>query len=139
MLNTLRKQNIHMPIIMVTAKNEGDDKVLGLEAGADDYLKKSFQLKALLAGIRSLSIRNILNYQEDLLAFGNVVLACNELQLVMPINQLVLSPKEMKLMDIFLSQSEVILSKETIFNKIWGFDLDGEEKCVIKCCGSIWC
>ena len=127
LLKTLRKQNIRTPIIMLTAKSEVDDKVLGLDAGADDYLTKPFQMKELLARIRSLSRRKDLDYQEDQLAFGNVVLARNELQLATKTNQVVLSPKEMKLMELFLSRPKVILSKETIINKIWGFDPDVEE------------
>lgn len=127
LLKTLRKQNIRTPIIMLTAKSEVDDKVLGLDAGADDYLTKPFQMKELLARIRSLSRRKDLDYQEDQLAFGNVVLARNELQLATTTNQVVLSPKEMKLMELFLSRPKVILSKETIINKIWSFDPDVEE------------
>lgn len=127
LLKTLRKQNIRTPIIMLTAKSEVDDKVLGLDAGADDYLTKPFQMKELLARIRSLSRRKDLDYQEDQLAFGNVVLARNELQLATTTNQVVLSPKEMKLMELFLSRPKVILSKETIINKLWGFDPDVEE------------
>ncbi|MGQ4242393.1 response regulator transcription factor [Enterococcus casseliflavus] len=127
LLKTLRKQNIRTPIIMLTAKSEVDDKVLGLDAGADDYLRKPFQMKELLARIRSLSRRKDLDYQEDQLAFGNVVLARNELQLTTTTNQVVLSPKEMKLMELFLARPKVILSKETIINKIWGFDPDVEE------------
>jgi len=127
LLKTLRKQNIRTPIIMLTAKSEVDGKVLGLDAGADDYLTKPFQMKELLARIRSLSRRKDLDYQEDQLAFGNVVLARNELQLATTTNQVVLSPKEMKLMELFLSRPKVILSKETIINKIWGFDPDVEE------------
>lgn len=127
LLKTLRKQNIRTPIIMLTAKSEVDDKVLGLDAGADDYLTKPFQMKELLARIRSLSRRKDLDYQEDQLAFGNVVLARNELQLATTTNQVMLSPKEMKLMELFLSRPKVILSKETIINKIWGFDPDVEE------------
>lgn len=127
LLKTLRKQNIRTPIIMLTAKSEVDDKVLGLDAGADDYLTKPFQMKELLARIRSLSRRKDLDYQEDQLAFGNVVLTRNELQLATTTNQVVLSPKEMKLMELFLSRPKVILSKETIINKIWGFDPDVEE------------
>jgi len=127
LLKTLRKQNIRTPIIMLTAKSEVDDKVLGLDAGADDYLTKPFQMKELLARIRSLSRRKDLDYQEDQLAFGNVVLARNELQLATTTNQVVLSPKEIKLMELFLSRPKVILSKETIINKIWGFDPDVEE------------
>lgn len=127
LLKTLRKQNIRTPIIMLTAKSEVDDKVLGLDAGADDYLTKPFQMKELLARIRSLSRRKDLDYQEDQLAFGNVVLARNELQLATKTNQVVLSPKEMKLMELFLARPKVILSKETIINKIWGFDPDVEE------------
>ncbi|ATF71669.1 response regulator transcription factor [Enterococcus sp. FDAARGOS_375] len=127
LLKTLRKQNIRTPIIMLTAKSEVDDKVLGLDAGADDYLTKPFQMKELLARIRSLGRRKDLDYQEDQLAFGNVVLARNELQLATKTNQVVLSPKEMKLMELFLARPKVILSKGTIINKIWGFDPDVEE------------
>ena len=127
LLKTLRKQNIRTPIIMLTAKSEVDDKVLGLDAGADDYLTKPFQMKELLARIRSLSRRKDLDYQEGQLAFGNVVLARNELQLATTTNQVVLSPKEMKLMELFLARPKVILSKESIINKIWGFDPDVEE------------
>lgn len=127
LLKTLRKQNIRTPIIMLTAKSEVDDKVLGLDAGADDYLTKPFQMKELLARIRSLSRRKDLDYQEDQLAFGSVVLDRNARQLATTTNQVVLSPKEMKLMELFLSRPKVILSKETIINKIWGFDPDVEE------------
>lgn len=126
-LKELRKKNIRTPIIMLTAKSEIDDKVLGLESGADDYLSKPFQMKELLARIQSLSRRKTLLYQNEQLRFGNLTLNKNEHLLFTSKKEMSVSPKEMQLMEMFLSRPKVILSKETIIRKIWGFDPNVEE------------
>lgn len=123
----LRKQNIKTPIIMLTAKSGIDDKVLGLESGADDYLTKPFQMKELFARIQSLSRRKALIYQDEQLSFGNLTLNKNEHLLFTSKKEAPVSPKEMQLMEMFLSRPKIILSKETIIRKIWGFDPEVEE------------
>ena len=126
-LKSIRKQKLNTPIIMLTAKGEVEDKVQGLDNGADDYLTKPFHTDELLARIRSLTRRNIDTYQPDGLTFSDITFDEKSLVLTCRLQQQILSPKESQLLELFLRNPHTVLSKETILVKLWGYDSDAEE------------
>lgn len=122
-----RKNGIKTPIIMLTAKSELDDKVTGLDCGADDYLTKPFMTKELLARIRALLRRNG-NATDNSLSYGDISLDKNTATLSCTTNgQTVrLSEKEYRLLEYFLVNGGQILTREQLALKIWGFESDTE-------------
>ena len=121
-----RKAGIKTPILMLTAKSELDDKVEGLDSGADDYLTKPFMTKELLARLRALGRRNIqsndgsLTYEDLTLDVKNAVLKCESGQSVR------LSEKELHILEYLIANQGHVLGREQIALKIWGFDSDSE-------------
>ena len=129
-LKELRNLKIDTKIILLTAKNTIDDKLEGFNTGADDYLTKPFHIEELIARINVLLKRNGPNYQ--FLTLGNIKLNTNDLKLT---NQetnhsIDIIGKEFQLLKMLLENQKLILSKETIFNKIWGFDSESDLNCV---------
>lgn len=124
---TARVKGIHTPIIMLTARSELDDKIAGLDSGADDYLTKPFMSKELLARIRALLRRNN-NAVDSVLEFGDISLDMNTAMLCCTTNSqsVRLSEKEYKLLEYMISNSKQILSREQLALKIWGYDNDAE-------------
>lgn len=122
-----RRKGIKTPIIMLTAKSELDDKVTGLDCGADDYLTKPFMTKELLARIRALLRRNG-NTADGALRFGDIsldkntaALSCTETG-----QNVRLSEKEYRLLEYFLVNSGQILTREQLALKIWGYESEAE-------------
>ena len=126
----IRKRRIKVPILMLTAKNDIDDKVRGLDNGADDYLTKPFEIKELLARLRALQRRNnISNIDESgNLVVEDLILNHNNSMLSSTIsNQEVrLSEKEFYIIEYFMSNYGQILTREQITVKIWGYDNEAE-------------
>lgn len=124
---TVRSKGITTPILMLTAKTELDDKVIGLDSGADDYLTKPFMTKELLARIRALG-RRALGTTDGVLACGDIVLETNTFSLFCPAsNQRVrLSEKEYRILEYMIANQGQILTREQLALKIWGFDSDAE-------------
>ncbi|MCD8150903.1 MAG: response regulator transcription factor [Clostridiales bacterium] len=122
-----RKAGIRTPILMLTAKSELDDKVLGLDAGADDYLTKPFQPRELLARVRALCRRS-LPLVDDKLQAGDLALDTGTLTLhCIPTGQSVhLSEKECHVLEYLISNQNRILSKEQLAMKIWGYENEAE-------------
>lgn len=119
----LRESNIKTPIIMLTAKSGINDKVEGLDAGADDYLAKPFSLDELLARIRALLRRPNIILNEELLV-GNLSLNTNTFE-VKRNNQIInLSKKEYDLLEYLMRNANKTISKEKIINHVWDFDSD---------------
>ena len=119
----LRKKSIHTPILILTAKDSLDDKVQGLNAGADDYLVKPFAFEELLARIRALSRRPKTN-TGTILIHNNLQLDTIKKELKVN-NQIVeLSKTEYSLLEYFLRHPNAILSKEQIIDHVWDFDAD---------------
>lgn len=122
-----RLNGIRTPILMLTAKSELDDKVLGLDCGADDYLTKPFMTKELLARLRALGRRTI-NSSDGTLTFGDITLNTGTATLTCTIsNQSVrLSEKEFKILEYLIANQGQILTREQLAVKIWGYESDTE-------------
>ena len=124
---TIRKNAIKTPILMLTAKAELDDKVKGLDSGADDYLTKPFMTKELLARLRALG-RRFSNTNDSTLIYGDIALDTANLTLYCTTNNhfVRLSEKEFKILEYLIYNQNQILTREQITSKIWGFDSDSE-------------
>lgn len=122
-----RKNGIRTPILMLTAKDEPDDKVTGLDSGADDYLTKPFMTKELLARLRALSRRNIQS-ADGTLSFGDITLDADTFTLCCTnTGQSVrLSEKEYKILEYLIANQGHILTREQLALKIWGFESEAE-------------
>ena len=121
-----RSSGIRTPILMLTAKSELDDKVEGLDSGADDYLTKPFMTKELLARLRALTRRNLptndgsLAYEDLSLDVKNAVLKCENGQSVR------LGEKELRILEYLIANQGRVLTREQIALKIWGYESDSE-------------
>ena len=119
----LRESNIKTPIIMLTAKSGVNDKVEGLDAGADDYLAKPFSLDELLARIRAL-LRRPNNIVSDELKVGDLILNTTTFEARRDDKLINLSKKEYDLLEYLMRNANRIISKEKIINHVWDFDSD---------------
>ncbi len=122
-----RKNGIKTPILMLTAKSQLDDKITGLDSGADDYLTKPFQTKELLARLRALGRRSVV-FQDDSLHFGDLsldktkaMLTCNTTG-----QSVRLSEKELRILEYMFSNQGQIMTREQLALKIWGFENEAE-------------
>lgn len=123
-LRALRESGNRIPVIMLTAKSEVDDKVLGLDSGANDYMTKPFDTKELLARIRVVSRGQALS--ETKLSLGNVTLDRATFALSSPTGSFRLANKEFQMMEILMSNPNHLISSERFMEKIWGCDADAE-------------
>ena len=124
-LKALRKTGNTTYVIMLTAMSELDDKVEGLELGADEYLTKPIPLKELAARVRSLERRIDTNYNENVLTFGSVKLNVSQQELSAK-NSIILAGKETKLMEVLMLNKNKKLSTEYIYNHVWSKDDDSD-------------
>ena len=122
-----RLKGITTPILMLTARAELDDKVEGLDSGADDYLTKPFMTKELLARLRALG-RRMQNSTDGVLSYGDITLDTNTLTLSCVANgqNVRLSEKEYRILEYLIVNSSQILTREQLAMKIWGFESDAE-------------
>ena len=123
-LKRLRSQGSPIPIIMLTAKAEIDDKVLGLDSGANDYLTKPFDTKELLARIRAMTRSQ--KASDSRLTFGNVTLNRATFEISSPAGTFRLANKEFQMMEMLMSNPQQLISTERFMEKIWGYDSDTE-------------
>lgn len=124
-LKTIRKQGNCVPVLLLTAKSEIDDKVSGLDAGANDYLTKPFHPRELLARIRAMT-RNASVQPDAKLMFGNVTLDQATFELSTPAGSFRLANKEFQMMELLMSNKQNVISAERFMEKIWGYDSDSE-------------
>ncbi len=122
-LQTIRKQGNSVPVILLTAKSEIDDRVLGLDSGADDYLTKPFSTKELLARIRAMTRRKT-ETTHSVLTFGNICLDRTTFELSSPSNTIKLANKEFQMLEMLMTTPSKIISNEVFMEKIWGYDSD---------------
>lgn len=126
-LKMLRKNNIQTPVILATAMDQVEDRIQGLDAGADDYIVKPYDIQELMARIRALTRRpghladtNTLSYQDLSLDLAQYTVTCNDITLT-------LSKKEFSLLEYFMKNPEKTLSREILLTHVWGADCTVEE------------
>ena len=118
-----------VPILMLTAKEAVSDRVQGLDAGADDYLVKPFEFDELLARLRAL-LRRAHPEATDVLAFGDLRLDTGTHQAFRGERQVDLTAKEYELLELFLRNPRQVLTREVIFDRVWGYDFGGESNII---------
>ncbi len=124
-LKELRSQGVDTPVIILTAKSETDDKILGLDTGADDYLTKPFSMGELLARIRALTRRKS-EFSPNLLTIGNLSLNRETFELSVGDNSLRLGNKEFQMLELLMSSPGRLISTEQFMEKIWGYETEAE-------------
>lgn len=127
LLRQARQEGVKTPVLMLTAKSEIDDKVKGLDYGADDYLTKPFMTKELTARLRALIRRNI-NSDDGSLCFGDISLDMGAKSLTCLTNSqnVRLGEKEYKILEYMISNQGQVMTREQIAIRIWGYDNDAE-------------
>jgi len=132
----IREKDTHTPILMLTAKSEELDKVLGLEKGADDYLTKPFSIRELLARIKA-NIRRVkvdAEFQEEALddafEFGDLYIESQKRKVTLSGEKIELTPKEFDLLILFASSPGKTYSREALLEKVWGYQFDGYDHTV---------
>ena len=124
-LKTIRAEGNRVPVLMLTAKAEIDDKVLGLDSGANDYLTKPFSTKELLARIRAMT-RAQTAQQSSVLSFGNITLDQTTYMLAGPGGSFRLANKEFQMLETLMANPHRLISSERFLEKIWGYDSEAE-------------
>ncbi len=122
-IKMLRKQGVSTPTIMLTAKGETDDKIAGLDSGADDYMVKPFAPKELLARLRALS-RRTGDVVIDELKFADITLNLNTFAMFCGARSVTLSNKEFQILNILMANPNMVVSKDKLISKVWGVDSD---------------
>jgi len=120
----LRKEGYSGAIIMLTAKDALEDKINGLDAGADDYLIKPFEIDELLARIRAVSRRNFAPIQEQLVELQNIRVNLTQRTVFDGETEVYLTPREFQLLDLLIRNKGQVLSRELIYDRIWGYEAD---------------
>ncbi len=124
-LKTMREKGNTIPVLMLTAKTQIDDKVLGLDLGANDYLTKPFATKELLARLRAIT-RGMTENVSSVLSVGNVTLNRATFELQSPTGSFRLANKEFQMMEMFMMNASHLISSERFMEKIWGYDSEAE-------------
>lgn len=125
-LKTMRKEGNMLPVIILTAKSEVDDKVLGLDSGANDYLTKPFNSRELLARIRSITRSKENNEGDSILKMGNTILMRDTFILKTDSGETRLQSKEFQILELLMQNKNKLISTERLMEKIWGFDSEAE-------------
>jgi two-component system phosphate regulon response regulator PhoB len=128
----LRHQGNPVPVLILSAKGSETDRVLGLEVGADDYLTKPFSMRELVARCRALLRRQRLDVssQPIVLQFGDITLYPQECRVLLRGEEINLSPKEFRLLELFMSYPRRVWSREQLLDRVWGPDFVGDSKTV---------
>ena len=124
-LSHIRNAHISAPVLLLTAKAEVEDRITGLEAGADDYLPKPFVTGELIARIKALGRRSG-TYTDDVQSLGNLVLDSNRYEMRVQDKSITLTNKEFQLMELFIRHPGQVFSTEHLMNKIWGYDSESD-------------
>ena len=128
-LEQLRGQGLTFPIIILTARDDINDKVAGLEGGADDYVTKPFRFEELLARVRlrlrnSQSLPKKQNEALTQLQVGNLILNLHTRKAILKGQEIDLPAKEFSLLETFMSHPEQVMTREQLLDRVWGFDYD---------------
>lgn len=125
-LRNIRREHISSAVLMLTAKSEIDDRVNGLDNGADDYMTKPFNTAELLARVRSMSRRYEREFNDTMPGFGDLEIDRAQQELSVKERHIKLSRKEFDLLEMLVLNSGKVVSKDMIISKIWGYDSDVE-------------
>lgn len=125
-LKEICKNGINSSVLLLTAKSEVEDKINGLDNGADDYLTKPFVTKEFLARVRALSRRNNKQYLGNQLTFGDILVDKHKHELIKDTQKIKLSQKEYSILEMLIVNKGNTISKEQFVQKIWGYDTDIE-------------
>jgi len=131
LLKQIKKDNItkSIPVVMLTAKEGEDDRVEGLETGADDYIIKPFSPKELIARIKAV-IRRTSTESDEMIAFGTLRLEVDSHRVIVDNQQLDIGPTEFKLLHFFMSHPEKVFSREQLLDHVWGTNVYVEDRTV---------
>ena len=124
-LTTSRSHKTHVPVLLLTAKTQVDDRVEGLDAGADDYLGKPFAMKELLARVRAMTRRQS-NLTDNVLTVGNLNLNRSTFEMSVGDEKVRLANKDFQMMEMLMVNPGQIISTERFMEKIWGYDSETE-------------
>ena len=124
-LSRLRAEGIYTPVLLLTAKGEIEDRIAGLDAGADDYLPKPFAAGELMARVRAM-LRRSDSYHEESVNFGGLILNAASYEICYEGNKMRLSGKEFQMLRMLMSSPGTIITTEQFMDKIWGFNTDVE-------------
>ena len=129
---TLRKEENITPIIILTAKGEEIDRVIGLEVGADDYLVKPFSLRELTARIRALLRRSkkVEPVEQEVYQYKELYMNLTEHKVIIRNQPVDLSPKEFKILSLLIASPNKVFSREELLENVWGLDFYGDTKTV---------
>jgi len=119
-----------VPILMLTAKDAVADRVEGLDAGADDYLVKPFDLEELLARVRALLRRAKPEEAPELISFADLHLDTGTHQAFRGSREITLTAKEYELLELFLRHPRQVLTRDQIYDRVWGYDFGGESNII---------
>lgn len=125
-IKAMRRKNINIPVIIITGMSQLDDRIEGLDGGADDYLVKPFHIQELLARVRALTRRPPELKTNDILQFADLTLDKGARTLSKGEKTLTLTSKENELMTVLMQKQEALISKEQLLLKIWGTDSNVE-------------
>lgn len=123
-LKKIRAEGNQVPVLILSAKSEAEDKVLGLDSGANYYLTKPFNTKELLATIRAITRTQVSN--DTKIYFGNITLDRATFELTSPKGSFRLANKEFQMLEMFMINPRCVISAEKFMEKIWGFDTEAE-------------
>jgi two-component system response regulator MprA len=124
----LRERGDQTPILMLTARHEVTDRVAGLDAGADDYLVKPFALDELLARLRALLRRTSVTGEEGVLRAGDLSLDPQRREAWRGTRELGLTKTEFDLLELLLANAAIVVTRDTIYERIWGYDFETSSK-----------
>ncbi len=134
---TLREEGLTMPIIMLTAKGQEEDLLLGLNLGADDYMTKPFSIRELSARVKAHLRRQVQQSPEEKLVFGNFEFDPVSQRLSRNGEHLELTPKEMQVLEFFLRNIDRALTRRQILNAAWGYSVFVTDRSVDRCIATL--
>lgn len=120
----LRENKVYTPVLILTAKDGIDDKIKGFEYGADDYLVKPFERQELIARLEAIIRRTSGIYKEDWLEFEDIKMNLKNRKVLIEEQEVSLQGKQFDILEYLIRSKNTIITKEQIFEKIWGFDSD---------------
>lgn len=129
-LRTMRREGITTPVLLLTAKDQVEDRIEGLDLGADDYLPKPFDMGELLARIRAM-LRRREQFMPDIMKFGDLYLNPGNCELSCGERKVALSKLEYRVMEVLIQNKGMYLSSEELLEKVWGYDTEADV-------GSVW-